>query len=106
MNRADVQTIGMSFKNTPEFETSNPRHKRALLALMRRPMTREHLDTAAGCANGPDLVADLRRRGLQVPCERVPDYDRDGLPVRRGVYRLTGADRRKVWRFFKGVGHA
>ena len=24
-----------------------------------RPISREHLDSVAGCANGPDLVADL-----------------------------------------------
>ena len=52
-------------------------------------MTREHVDTEAGASNGPELVAELRRRGLEVPCSRVPCYDRDGIEVKRGIYHVT-----------------
>lgn len=91
---------------TPKpFWTGNPRHLRVLHALMTRAMPREQLDRIAGCANGPDLVSDLRHRGLELPCMRVPDFDRDGLPITRGVYHLAAADRRKVLRFFRGVRH-
>lgn len=87
--------------STPKFSgTSNPRHLRAIDALLRRPMPREHLDRAAGCSNGPELVAELRRRGLDAPCERVSDLDRDGRPIKRGVYHLTKTDRRKLNRWF------
>lgn len=79
--------------------TANPRHLRAIAALRRRPMPREHLDRAAGCSNGPELVAELRRRGLEVPCERVPDFDRDGRPIKRGVYHFTDGDRRRILRW-------
>jgi len=79
--------------------TSNPRHLRAIHALLIRPMPREHLDRAVGCSNGPELVAELRRRGLDVPCERVECYDRDGKPVKRGIYHLTPADRRLIIRW-------
>jgi len=58
--------------------TTNPRHLRAIAALLRRPMPREHLDREAGCSNGPDLVLELRRRGLSIPCKRVTVFDRDG----------------------------
>ena len=84
--------------------TENPRHLRAIHALLRRPMPREHLDRAAGCANGPELVAELRRRGLEVPCDRVPDFDRDGLPIRRGVYHLTERDRRTISKWLASRG--
>lgn len=79
--------------------TDNPRHLRAIQALMTRPQRRKHLDMIAGCSNTPELIAELRRRGLDVPCERVPDLDRDGKPIRRGVYHLLKSDRRKlnVW---------
>lgn len=77
--------------------TDNPRHLRALDALLRRSMPREHLDRAAGCSNGPELIAELRRRGLAIECEKIPDLDRDGRPIRRGVYHLTASDRRKVY---------
>lgn len=76
--------------------TDNPRHLRAIHALMTRPQRRKHLDMIAGCSNTPELIAELRRRGLDVPCERVPDLDRDGRPIKRGVYFLLSSDRRKL----------
>jgi len=79
-----------------QFYTDNPRHLRALAALLTRPQPREALDRAAGCSNAPDLVAELRRRGLSVPCDRAPVIDRDGNEVQRGIYHLTASDRRKV----------
>ena len=86
-----------STPNKREFTgTDNPRHLRAIAALLRRPMPRENLDTEAGCSNGPELVAELRRRGLEVPCERINFVDRDGFICRPGVYFLTVAERRKV----------
>lgn len=69
--------------------TDNPRHLRAIPALLRRPMPREHLDREAGSSNGPDLVAVRRFPGIDIPCERVPDRDRD-------------RDRRKVDRWLAG----
>ena len=80
--------------------TDNPRQIRALIELLRRPMPREHLDREAGCSNGPELVASLRRRGLDLPCDRAPVIDRDGRKVERGVYRLSKSDTRKVRQWF------
>lgn len=79
--------------------TDNPRHLRVIHALMMRPQRREHLDAVAGCSNAPELVAELRRRGLDIPCYRVPDFDRDGQPIRRGVYYFPSSDRRKLNRW-------
>ena len=76
--------------------TDNPRHLRALAALLRRPLPREHLDRVAGATNSPELVAELRRRGLAVPCERIRFIDRDGYTCRPGVYSLSNHDRRMV----------
>ena len=88
------------------FYTDNPRHQRALALLLQRPAKREEVDRAAGASNGPELVAELRRRGLEVPCERVPALDRDGRPCRPGVYRLSASDRRKVarWMYSRSAG--
>jgi hypothetical protein len=63
---------------------------------MRRPISRKELDSVAGCANGTDLVAELRDLCLRVPCERVKFIDRDGSPCPPGVYAFTAGDRRKV----------
>ena len=85
--------------------TENPRHLRAIHALLTRPMPREHLDRAAGCSNAPELVAELRRRGLELPCDRVPDTDRDWRPVKRGVYHFIQSDRKKIIRWMASRQH-
>lgn len=87
-----------------QFATSNKRHQRALALLLRRPAKREELDHIAGCSNFPDLAAELRRRGLEIPCQRVSAFDRDGQEVKAGVYRLTNADRLKVARWLAARG--
>ena len=51
--------------------TNNPRYLRVIHVMMMHPLTREQLDQIAGCSNGPDLVAGLRRLGLEVPCTRT-----------------------------------
>lgn len=80
--------------------TDNPRHLRVISALLRRPISREELDSIAGCSNGPDLVSELRSRGLSkddcLPCERIKFIDRDGNICRPGVYSLTEKGRRLV----------
>jgi hypothetical protein len=79
---------------------TNPREQRAAVLLMRRPATRTEIDDRAGCANGPDLIARIRRRtGADIPCERIEALDRDGRPCRPGVYSLTAGDRRKLSRW-------
>ncbi|HMN20196.1 MAG TPA: hypothetical protein PKA16_02265 [Ottowia sp.] len=85
--------------------TDNPRHLRAIAALLRRPISRQELDSRSGAANGPDLVAELRARGLEVPCQRIRFIDRDGRVCRPGVYSFTAVDRRKVyqWQARKGA---
>lgn len=84
--------------------TDNPRHLRVIVAALVRPRKREEIDRIAGASNGPELVAELRRRGLELPCDRVPALDRDGKLVRPGVYHLTDADRRKIltWQLARG----
>lgn len=77
--------------------TDNPRHLRALTVLIRRPISRQELDNVAGCSNSPELVAELRRRGLDIGCERIEFIDRDGRKCRPGVYFLTDKGRRAFW---------
>lgn len=85
-----------SSANSAEFVgTDNPRHLRALAVMLRRPISRQELDSVAGCANGPALVSDLRDRGLTIDCDRIHFIDRDGKDCRPGVYHLSEGDRRK-----------
>ena len=86
--------------------TDNPRHLRVIQAVTVRPIPREHLDSVAGCANGPDLVAELRRRGLEIPCTRTKKMDRDLFDCWPGVYHLTQRDRHRlaVWKRKRAAG--
>jgi hypothetical protein len=88
--------------------TCNPRHLRAIEALFASPQPREVLDDRVGCSNSPELVAELRRRGLDLPCQRTPCIDRDGFPVKRGIYFLTPSDKRKIrlWQRKRQLGAA
>ena len=71
----------------------NPRQSRAINALRNHPVMRENLDTIVGCSNGPDLIAGLRRKGLEIPCDRVERYDKDGNACYPGQYSFTSEDR-------------
>jgi hypothetical protein len=73
-----------------------PRQERAVAALLRRPVPREQLDDVTGQSNSPELVAELRRQGLEVPCLRVPTTDRDGRIRQPGVYHLTANEPRQI----------
>jgi len=93
---APVSTANESAQEQCQFSTDNPRHQRVLALLMQRPAKREEVDRTAGASNGPELVAELRRRGLEVPCQRVEALDRDGRVCHPGIYSLTGKDRRAI----------
>lgn len=76
---------------------SNPREVRLLMALLQRSLSRDALDRVVGCANSPDHVMKLRRQhNLDLPCQRVAGTDRDGNPVRYGLYSTTAKDRTKI----------
>lgn len=79
--------------------TDNPRHLRVIHAALRRSLPREQVDREAGCSNGPELIAELRRRGLEFPCVRIEAIDRDGKSCKPGVYYLTVKDRRYIYRW-------
>ena len=98
MKTPDPTKAESSAPSRPKFTgTDNPRHLRFIAAVLVRPRRREDVDSIAGCSNGPELVAELRRRGLEVPCERIRFIDRDGYPCRPGVYSFTESDRRKFY---------
>lgn len=94
--------VSLNSNTKPKFTgTDNPRHLRALSALLQRPRTREEIDAIAGCSNSPELIAELRRRGLDkyahLRCDRIHFIDRDGRPCRPGVYSLTEKGRRMIY---------
>ena len=98
--RTPKDTTGDAGKRGQFTGTDNPRHLRVIVALTHRMRPREEVDRIAGASNGPEVVAELRRRGLDIPCNRVPCIDRDGREVKRGIYSLTADDRGRIlaWR--------
>jgi hypothetical protein len=85
---------------TTEFAgTENPRYLRVIHSLELRARSRKEIDRIAGAANGPQLIANLRACGLAVPCRMIPGIDRDGHPIRFGVYSLDALDRKKILRW-------
>ena len=84
--------------------TDNPRHLRVIQALLTRSRTREQIDTAAGCSNGRELIAELRRRGLSIPCTRTKKQDRDHSACWPGGYNFTQTDRRKLTAWKRKLG--
>lgn len=84
----------------------NPRQLRAIAVLLNRPVSRQELDSVAGCTNSPELVAELRRKGLELPCTRIKALDRDGRPCSPGVYSITAADRLMIRAWMASRGGA
>lgn len=76
--------------------TENPRCLRVLQALSLRARSRKQIDEIAGASNGPQVIANLRQCGLRIPCFLVNGIDRDGRPIRFGVYYLSASDRMKI----------
>lgn len=70
------------------------RARRAIDALIRSShVSREAMDRIAGASNSPQVIAGLRRKGVDIECERVEAIDRDGHPCRPGRYFLTDRGR-------------
>ena len=90
--------------------TCTPRELRLIHLLLRRPsVSREAVDSEAGAANGPDLVANVRALGLgkeHLPCTRIHVIDRDGVVCRPGVYSLTEPGRKAIHRWLAQRGKA
>ena len=86
---------------TPFLGPTSPRQERVLMALMTgAPLTNAHVRRIAGAANGPDVVAKLRARGLSAAHELVTEFvdvtDVDGEVARIGRWRLTEIGLAKV----------
>ena len=75
---------------------TNPRQRRALLALLNGPVSREQLDRITGASNSPSVIQRLRCKGFEIPCSSTEATDRDGRPCQPGAYSLTDADKARA----------
>jgi hypothetical protein len=64
--------------------------------MLYRPISEEELESLAGASDGLVLIEELRRLGLDAPCERISFPGPDGEPCCPDVYSFTTRDRRIV----------
>jgi hypothetical protein len=92
------QAGGLGIRTTDKTDTDTPKRRRKSLTprqtrtvqrLLRGAVMREELDHVAGASNSPDIVGQLRRKGLDIPCEPVSKLDRDGRQCTPGRYSLA-----------------
>lgn len=71
------------------------RQRRALRLLLdtHGRVTVKALITETQVNNAPELIAGLRRRGLEIPCEKRAFTTADGELGKLGFYELTKSDR-------------
>ena len=79
--------------------TDNPRHLRAIAALLRRPISRQELDSVTGVGNSPELVEELRCLGLDAPCQSISFIASDDVPCCPDVFSFSDRDRRMINRW-------
>ncbi|WP_226642802.1 hypothetical protein [Microbulbifer variabilis] len=74
----------------------SPRQVRALETLLTGPCSREKLDRVTGASNGPNVILQLRKRGITIQCRMERHIDRDGIAGRHGVYWLPDSERQRI----------
>ncbi len=85
---------------TKDITKFTARQTRVLSALMPGGwITRESVDRIAGASNGPQIIAEIRRKvtgydGLDMVRDDV--LDRDGKPSKPGRYRMNEIGRARV----------
>lgn len=107
-DKANVVLLGQSYdsldckvKKQRKFTgTNNPWPLKVIFRLIKGSTPRDVLERVAGLTNGPDLTAELRRRDLDIPCQRIITYERDVKPTRHGVYSLSIEDSKQMHRWF------
>jgi hypothetical protein len=87
-------------QSTTRIPQLTPRQLRVCQALRQRlKLWREEVDSIAGASNGPEIMRQLRLKGLEWKCERIPKLDRDGKPCEPGLYSIDDAGRATLLRW-------
>lgn len=76
--------------------TDNPSHLRVIAVLLHRPISEVELESVAGASDGHELVEDLRRLGLDAPCERISFPGPDGETCCPFAYSFSTRDHRLI----------
>lgn len=77
-----------------------PRQTRVCEALAKRgKLWREEVDSIAGASNGPEIMRQLKEKGLIWQCDQFEKKDRDGKACRPGLYSIAdkGRETLQAW---------
>ncbi|MBC7435072.1 MAG: hypothetical protein H7332_03265 [Bdellovibrionales bacterium] len=86
LNPATTEASDQSYR-APKL---TPKQIRVCQAFMRmKPIWREQVDQISGASNGPEIMSQLKRKGLQWTCAKQRKIDRDGNPCEPGLYTVT-----------------
>lgn len=81
----------------------SPRQRRLIECLLSRPHSRYELTDKIGSLNPCDVVYRLRKRGLNIICDRKTLVDRDGIKTKPGIYRLPNDEVEKARELLSGA---
>lgn len=73
------------------FKLSHRQHRLCQVFATGRKLWREDVDRIAGASNGPEVMRQLRRKGLAWQCDRIQKTDRDGNTCEPGLYSIVGS---------------
>jgi len=89
-----------SAPNKRNFKLTERQHRTCEAFAMRGKLWREDVDRIAGASNGPEIMRQLKAKGLTW-CDRIRVIDRDGHPCEPGIYSIVGSgwDTLRKWGF-------
>jgi hypothetical protein len=91
--RNQAEPSALNSVNSTQQPHLTTRQIRCLEALWLGPVMRYDLDDLIGCTNSPQVVSELRTKGISIGCEDIPQIDRDGRRCYPGRYYLTNKGR-------------
>ena len=87
----DIETASNkdhSHGNSSTITIRSPRQYRAIKALKAGKVRREGMDRITHSSNSPEIIRQLRTKGLAIECDQITVTDYDGEPSRPGIYWL------------------
>jgi hypothetical protein len=104
MKTPDTNESVPSAPNKRNFKLSHRQSRVCQVLATGRKLWREEVDRIAGASNGPELMRQLRRKGLEWQCDRIKKTDRDGNKCKPGLYSIVGSgwETLQVWGFLNG----
>ena len=90
MKTPDTTKAESSAPNKRNFKLTARQSRLCEAFAKRSKLWREEVDRIAGASNGPEIMLQLKGKGLAWQCDRIKKVDRDGNPCEPGIYFIVG----------------